>query len=218
MTTAIIVARGGSTRLPRKALLPFAGTSLVGWKVEQLLACSGIDCVVVGSDDLEILREGERAGAIPCERDAYHCDESKCSANEMIADMAGKVLGDTILWAHSTNPLVSTDIYDAAIHAYATRSQGFDSLASVTKVQRHCWVGGTPFNFDPKAERHQPAAELPFLHFQDGAIFIQPRRQMLSNRYFYGSNPVLFEIDAITGWDIDTERDYKLCLAMLGKQ
>lgn len=216
MTTAIVVARGGSVRLPRKALLPFAGTTLIAHKVNQLHRCANIARVVVGSDDPEILAEAELAGAITIKRDAYHCDETRCSANEMIADMAASVLGDVIAWTHPTNPLVGSDVYDAALKAYMDAQPENDSLVSVTRVQRHCWTGGVPFNFDPKRDRHQPAAELPCLYFQDGAIFIQPRRQMLANRYFFAERPLLFEIDAVTGWDIDTKADYEACTRLYG--
>lgn len=198
---------------------PFAGTTLIGHAVDRLRVCRKVDVVCVGSDCDRILDEAERHGAVPVRRDDYHCDESRCSANEMIADMAHKVrdLGDLILWAHPTNPLVRPSTYDAAVVGYGQMAVlGFDSLMSVTPVQRHAWVGGKPWNFDPQAERHQLAADLPAVNFQNGAIFIQPTTAMLANRYFYGRNPYPFEMHPIEAWDIDTPEELDAARALWG--
>lgn len=208
--TAIIPAKGESRRLPNKNLLPFAGTTLVGHKVQQLRQCSSIDAVVVGSDDDAILAEAERHGASVRRRDAYHCDESRCSANEMIRNLAAMVETDVVVWAHCTNPLCGAEIYDNAVNGFLERSGYGDSLCSVTRVQRHAWRQRHPLNFNPWGERHPVASELEPIHFQDGAIFIQPHRQMLENGYFYGKRPILFELEQPLGWDIDTERDLEI--------
>lgn len=225
---AIVVARGGSRRLPRKAMLPFGDSTLIGHKVDTLRRCHFVSRVVVGSDCPRILDEACRHGAETIQRDAFHCDEGRCSANQMLADMAGKVEGEFVLWAHPTNPLIKSDTYDMALKVFERNYFGnggkHDSLVSVTRVQRHAWHriplhgGGmdVPFNFDPWAERHQPAAELSPLHFQDGAIFIQPRAAMMENRYFYGGRPILFEVDLVEGWDIDTQHDYDAARKLYG--
>lgn len=206
---AIVVARGGSRRVPGKALRPFGSTTLIGHKVDQLLQCPSVDEVIVGSDCPDILREARCHGADAIQRDDYHCDEDRCSANEMIRDMVSKIEADAILWAHPTNPLCMPDIYEKAISSFKTATEmGIaDSLCSVTVVRRHAWQNGQPANFNPWDERHPLAAELEPTQYQDGAIFIQPREQMLENAYFYGRKPVLFEIPSLYGLDIDTERD-----------
>jgi CMP-N,N'-diacetyllegionaminic acid synthase len=231
MTTAIIVARGGSRRLPNKAMLPFGGGTLISHKVQTLQRCKCVDRIVVGSDSDEILAEAQRVGADTIRRDDYHCDEDRCSANEMIADMVSKVDGDTILWAHPTNPLVRSDTYERAMFEFESRrDESCDSLASVTIIQRHAWVTDAcgifveghgadlageedefhPYNFQPNAKRHQLASYLKPMAVQDGAIFIQPREQMLRNSYFYGCRPLLFPVDVTEGWDIDTRADYSV--------
>jgi CMP-N,N'-diacetyllegionaminic acid synthase len=218
MTTAIVVARGGSVRLPNKALLPFAGTTLIGHKVRTLKACRAIDRVVVGSDSMNILDAAEAEGAEIVLRDHYHCDEARCSANEMIADMAGRVEGDLIVWAHPTNPLVRSATYDAAVGMYREAIyKGHDSLASVYSVKRHAWASnGAPLNFNPWAGPHRLASELEPIRFQCGSIFIQPRQQMLENRYFYGRRPALFEMPADEHLDIDVRHDYETAVLLSG--
>ena len=214
--TAIIAARGGSVRLPGKALLPFAGTTLIGHKIDTLKACRLVSRIVVGSDSDAILDEATLHGAEAIRRDDYHCDERVCTANEMLADLAEKVGGDAsdvILWAHPTNPLVSARTYDEAVEIYDhSLVLNYDSLCSVQLVQRHAWIDGKPFNYDPWAERHAPARDLKPIAFQNGAIFIQTRGQMLANRYFFGRRPFLYAMTEIESTDIDTREDYELAL------
>lgn len=215
--TAVIPAKGTSSRLPGKNLLPFPGdgldgrpgTSLLTHKIAQLLSCERIDAVVVGSDDPRTLREARLAGAIARERDAAHCDEQNTPLRQRWRDLVSKIQTDLIVWAHCTNPLCTPELYDLAVDRYLGAAGGgvYDSLASVTRIQRHAWVKGTPFNFNPWGAEHAFARDLVPIDFQDGAIFIQPREQMLDNGYFYGERPLLFEIPQPYGWDIDTGHD-----------
>ena len=51
---AIIPARGGSKRLPRKNILPLGGKPLIGWSIEAAKQSKYIDEVFVSTDDQEI--------------------------------------------------------------------------------------------------------------------------------------------------------------------
>lgn len=61
---AIIPARGGSQRLPRKNIKPLNGKPLLQYTVE---ACqkAGLEKVIISSEDQEILKVSEKIGAIP---------------------------------------------------------------------------------------------------------------------------------------------------------
>ena len=52
---AIIPARGGSKRLPRKNIYPFNGKPMIGWTIEAAKASNFINDVYVTSEDKEIL-------------------------------------------------------------------------------------------------------------------------------------------------------------------
>lgn len=212
--TAIVVARAGSVRLPGKALLPFADTTIIGHKVQQLKACKHVARVIVGSDSRAILAEGKRYGAIPLNRDVEFCDEASRTANDMIADVVGRVTGETILWAHPTNPLVKPETYNTAIEAYFNRDPARDSLVSVFPMRRHAWWHGLPLNHRPWLKPHKTGNELDPVCFQDGAIFIQSRLQMQANRNFFGTSPMLFAMDPVESTDIDTEADYVIARAL----
>lgn len=218
---AIIPAKGNSSRLPGKNLAPFptadAG-SLVAHKIGQLHQTKRIDEVIVGSDDPQILEIAQAAGAQGRLQDPYHCNEGACPLRDRWRNLVAMTEGDLVVWAHCTNPLVPPELYDRAIEQYLAHCQGgtYDSLASVTRIQRHAWQAGAPLGWDPWKEPHPYAAQLEPILFQDGAIFIQPHAQMMENGYFYGEKPLLYEIPNPLGWDIDTERDLVIGRAIYG--
>lgn len=63
MRLAIIPARGGSKRIPRKNIKPFAGKPMLGFAIEAAQAASSIDRVIVSTDDDEIAAIARNFGA-----------------------------------------------------------------------------------------------------------------------------------------------------------
>jgi len=60
---AVIPARGGSKRIPRKNVRPFAGKPIVAYSIEAARASALFDRVIVSTDDEEIARVARDCGA-----------------------------------------------------------------------------------------------------------------------------------------------------------
>lgn len=60
---AIITARGGSKRIPRKNIKPFLGKPIITYSIEAALNCGCFDEVMVSTDDEEIAEIARNAGA-----------------------------------------------------------------------------------------------------------------------------------------------------------
>src|SRR3970040_1754148 len=60
MIFAVIPARGGSKRLPRKNLREIGGKTLVAWAIESARAATRLDEIVVSTDDNAIVQEAAR--------------------------------------------------------------------------------------------------------------------------------------------------------------
>lgn len=60
---AIIPARGGSKRIPRKNLRPFHGRPMIEWPIEAAQSSGCFDDIIVSTDDEEIAAIAEKAGA-----------------------------------------------------------------------------------------------------------------------------------------------------------
>lgn len=63
MHIALIPARGGSKRIPRKNIRSFAGRPMIGWPIEAALSSGLFDHVVVSTDDPDIAEVARAAGA-----------------------------------------------------------------------------------------------------------------------------------------------------------
>ena len=63
MRLAVIPARGGSKRIPRKNIRPFGGRPMIAWSIDAALNSGCFDQVVVSTDDAEIADVARTAGA-----------------------------------------------------------------------------------------------------------------------------------------------------------
>ena len=71
MIVAIIPARGGSKRIPRKNVKPFCGKPMIVWSIEAARAAGVFNTVLVSTDDEEIASVAEANGAqVPFRRPA----------------------------------------------------------------------------------------------------------------------------------------------------
>ncbi|MCD6732500.1 MAG: pseudaminic acid cytidylyltransferase [Burkholderiaceae bacterium] len=63
MRLAVIPARGGSKRIPRKNVRPFAGKPIIAYSIEAARASALFDRVIVSTEDDEIARVARDCGA-----------------------------------------------------------------------------------------------------------------------------------------------------------
>jgi pseudaminic acid cytidylyltransferase len=63
MKVAIIPARGGSKRIPRKNLKTFSGKPIIAWSIEAARSCKLFDRIIVSTDDAEIAAVAREWGA-----------------------------------------------------------------------------------------------------------------------------------------------------------
>ena len=63
MKLAVIPARGGSKRIPRKNIRPFCGKPMIAWSIGVALQSACFDRVIVSTDDEEIAAVSRQWGA-----------------------------------------------------------------------------------------------------------------------------------------------------------
>lgn len=63
MRLAVIPARGGSKRIPRKNIRPFGGRPMIAWSIDAALKSGCFDQVIVSTDDAEIAAVAQAEGA-----------------------------------------------------------------------------------------------------------------------------------------------------------
>lgn len=71
MNIAIIPARGGSKRIPRKNIKTFCGKPMIAWSIEAAKEANLFDRIIVSTDDEEIAKVAKKWGAeVPFMRSA----------------------------------------------------------------------------------------------------------------------------------------------------
>lgn len=76
MRVAVIPARGGSKRIPRKNIKEFCGKPMIAWSIETALESGCFDRVVVSTDDAEIAEIARQRGAdVPFTRPEHLSDD-----------------------------------------------------------------------------------------------------------------------------------------------
>lgn len=118
---AVVPARGGSKRIPKKNLQPFLGVPLVQRVVRTLVASGLFERVIVTTDDPEIADLSSRVGGwVPQLRDASLADDFTPTA---------PVILDAIRWIHSEGVEAQTEIFVAYPTSLFLRSELLISMA-----------------------------------------------------------------------------------------
>lgn len=63
MRLAVIPARGGSKRIPRKNIKPFGGQPMIAWSIKAAVESGCFDRIIVSTDDPEIAQVAKQFGA-----------------------------------------------------------------------------------------------------------------------------------------------------------
>ncbi|MEM9500362.1 MAG: pseudaminic acid cytidylyltransferase [Pseudomonadota bacterium] len=157
---AIIPARGGSKRIPRKNIKPFAGKPMIGFAIDAALACEAIDRVVVTTDDEEIAQIAMEMGAeVPFRRPAELADDITPTVPVIShAIQACRELGysfDYVCCIYPGVPFVSAgDITKALSLLVEHRGEGytFPVTGFPSPIQRALKLGddGAVAPFDPR--------------------------------------------------------------------
>jgi pseudaminic acid cytidylyltransferase len=76
MKLAVIPARGGSKRIPRKNIKPFGGLPMIAWSIRAAIKSNCFDRIIVSTDDAEIASVAKEHGAeVPFVRPANLSDD-----------------------------------------------------------------------------------------------------------------------------------------------
>jgi N-acylneuraminate cytidylyltransferase len=112
MKLALIPARGGSKRIPRKNIKLFCGKPMIAWSIEAAQACGLFDHIVVSTDDSEIAAVAQAFGAaVPFIRPAAlsddHTGTSAVVAHAIAYFRAQRDIVDPVCCIYATAPFVT---------------------------------------------------------------------------------------------------------------
>ncbi|WP_457746345.1 acylneuraminate cytidylyltransferase family protein [Sulfurimonas sp.] len=219
---AVIPARGGSKRLPRKNILDLAGKPLIGWSIEAAKKSKYIDEIVVSSDDEEILNIAQKYDVISLKRtDSLATDTAPTF--DVVKDVIRRVKEyDYIILLQPTSPLRDAVDIDNAIE-YLIQKKA-DSVVSVCEMEHSpLWSNTLPQNKDMRGflkdeVLNKRSQDIEQYYRLNGAIYIANVRNLMEEEsFFLKENIYAYVMEQNHSIDIDTELDFDIATLLLSK-
>jgi CMP-N-acetylneuraminic acid synthetase len=210
----IILARGGSKRLPRKNILELKGKPLIAWTIEAGLKSRCLDKVIVSSDDDEILSIADHYGAETLKRPEYLASDTATSFDAIKHVLKSTEDFDYVVLLQPTSPLRKNYHIDEAIDLLGEKRA--DAIISVCEVDHSpLWSNKLPANGSLegflKKEADNRSQDLDKYYRLNGAIYICEKERMLKeNTLFIEHDIYAYIMNRKSSVDIDDEIDFKL--------
>lgn len=213
---AVIPARGGSKRIPRKNIKPFCGKPMLAWSIEAALQSGCFDQVVVSTDDAEIADVARQHGAqVPFMRPPELADDHT-GTTEVIAHAIGWFNGlgqapSEVCCIYATAPFVTPADLQQGRQVLA--ETGCDFAFSVTSyafpIQRAIRItpAGRVEMFNPE-HFNTRSQDLEEAWHDAGQFYWGQAQAWLQNKVIFGSTSVPIKLPRHHVQDIDTPEDW----------
>nr|WP_314747474.1 pseudaminic acid cytidylyltransferase [uncultured Campylobacter sp.] len=215
-TIAVIPARGGSKRIPRKNIKPFCGKPMIAYSIEAAIRAGIFDEIIVSTDDEEIADIAKNAGAsVPFMRPKELSDDY--TATGAVVEHAIKFLqarGDRIKFVctiYATAPLI--DEFYIKLGLEKLRASNAKNAFSCTSMPFPIWrtfkiaKDGRCEMFwrENFAKRSQDLEEA----YQDAGQFYWTNLDApSSDEIFFGRDSIAVVLPRHLVQDIDTPQDW----------
>ena len=226
---AVIPARGGSKRIPRKNIKPFLGKPIIAYSIEVAVTSKLFEKVIVSTDDDEISGIAEEYGAeIPFHRPAELSNDqignTKVIAHSVNWMQQQEWKVDAVCCIYATAPFIQSNDLHSAYDIF--QSNKWDFVFAVTEyvypIQRSFRLlkNGSvkmmsPENFPKRSQ------DLEISYHDAGQFYWGKPEAWIENRIVFSEKSTIVNIPPYRAVDIDNEEDWKraeLLYKLLGKE
>lgn len=212
---ALIPARGGSKRLPGKNLKPFNGKPLICWTIEEALASTYIDKVVVSTDNRHIAAVAKK----------WRADAPFIRPKELATDHASSLdvilhalnwledkgeSFDLVMLLQPTSPLrEKKDIDGTIVRLFGKKAQ---AVVSVCEAEHNpLWSDILPSDFNMKnfLKTGKRYLKKPKFYRLNGAVYLSYVDYLVKNKGFIGERTYAYLMNCRSSVDIDTKYDFE---------
>ncbi|OZG74867.1 hypothetical protein BTA51_00180 [Hahella sp. CCB-MM4] len=208
---AVIPARGGSKRLPRKNIMDLAGRPLIDYSIQAVRKSSLVTNHVVSTDDEEIASVARECGAnVPFIRppelstDNVRNSQTLLHALDWFADAQGQDF-DAVILLQPTAPLRQSWHIDEAVKLF--ESTGADTLASVTGPHKKRDVVIKQLLNENRLVDYTPDDPNVGYYRYNASIYIVRSDYLRDKQRFTSEKEVGYVMDEEFSIDVDTKLD-----------
>lgn len=218
MNIAIITARGGSKRIPRKNIREFLGLPMLAYPIRAARESGIFDEVMVSTEDGEIAETALRYGAsVPFMRASEFADDftpTDAVILHVIEEYRKRGRNfDNICCIYPCSPMLTGEILKAAMKRFT--ESGALALKPAIRfsqpVQRAMLADENGFlayrepeNFLKRSQDLEP------VYYDPGMFYFVKNDEFLRRKSISGDRTIMFEMDEKMAQDIDNPTDWEM--------
>jgi N-acylneuraminate cytidylyltransferase len=214
---AIITARGGSKRIPRKNIKFFLGQPIIKYSIDAALQAGCFSEVMVSTDDIEIAKFAKSCGAkVPFIRSVKNADDHSTTADVLLEVLdlykdAGKIF-EYACCIYPTAPFVTKEKLKNAFQQLTKNKCksvvpivqfGFPILRSF-KMENGLLNMNWPEHLNTRSQ------DLPPAYHDAGQFYFFRTDSFISEKKIFTDSTIGIEMPELEVQDIDNEEDWKV--------
>jgi N-acylneuraminate cytidylyltransferase len=215
---AIIPARGGSKRIPRKNIREFCGSPIIKYSIEAAISSKCFDEIIVSTDDEEISQIAKKYGAkVPFLRSKKNSDDYS-GTQDVLLEVISKYqeLGknyDYLCCIYPTAPFVTAKKLISAMQALKTNKY-YDCVLPVVKysypIQRSLKIDDGKLIMNWPENYSKRSQDLESTYHDAGQFYLTKTSNFLENKSLFTKKTLPIIISETEVQDIDNEEDWKI--------
>ena len=210
---AMIPARMGSQRIPKKNIRLLGGKPLIAYAIEAAQKAQVFDEIYVNSESDILGKIAEQWNVRFYKRPAY-LSSDKTVNDEFLTDFMQNIKGDVLVQLLPTSPLITAEEISDFVHTML--KECYDTLVSVVNHQIACVYQGKPVNFD-LLERHKSSQNMIPVQSYASVLMAWQYKKYFEHleKYgcaYYGAAGKIgyYPLQGLSTIDIDHEEDFTL--------
>ena len=214
---AIITARGGSKRIPRKNIRDFCGNPIISYAIDAAINSNIFAEVMVSTDDNEIAKIALENGAqVPFYRSSRNSDDYSTPADvliEVLSEYEKKGLKfDYLCCIYPTAPFVTSEKLKLALKKMINEKA--EAIIPVVKFsyppQRAFIIKDDKLIYKYPENVFKRSQDLESLYHDAGQFYFIKVETFMKNKTLVCKNTIPLIVDELSVQDIDTEEDWKM--------
>jgi len=219
---AIIPARGGSKRLPRKNILDAAGRPLIAWTISAAYTSKAVNSVVLSTEDDEIIEAARAWGCETVYRRPDNLAHDKSSSLDVVLHVLERFPGfEYVALLQPTSPLRNgLDIDNAFSLLKSAKATTCVSICEAKEspywmyfLNKHNSIA----KILPDLPGDQRRQALPNVYTLNGAIYLAKIDWLLKAKTFIDESTIGYVMPQERSIDIDTAEDFQVAIQLLNK-
>lgn len=215
----VIVARGGSVRLPNKNLLKIGRYTLLEHAIREAKKSKFIDTLICSTDDTRIRSNAVKNGcSVPQLRPKYLASNIASTKDLMTYICKKSDYHDYVVLIQPTSPLRIAQDIDKALRL-CHRKKAYSVVSVTQSIKKASWIYYLANNnklekcFNNKKNENEKN-----LYTLNGAVYILRFENVIKNYSFINKDTVAYTMPLERSIDIDTKLDLEIAKLLYNKK